>query len=226
MYFVSLFILAFAVSLDSFGVGITYGMRKVKIPLRSIMIIALCSAVMIYIATGVAQGFLYFLTPDITEILGGVILLSIGCWAIINLTRHKGSAEYSEEKKIEKDLPTNQIGPTRRQVWHIELKKMGIAIQVLRTPMAADVDRSGKITSMEALILGLALSLDAFGAGIGAALMGYPTYMTALLIGGMSSLFVYFGMRFGSVFANTAWLSKLSYVPGFILIVLGLYKIF
>ena len=34
----SLLILAFAVSLDSFSVGLTYGLRKVKIPLKSILL--------------------------------------------------------------------------------------------------------------------------------------------------------------------------------------------
>ncbi len=40
----SILLLAMAVSLDSCGVGMTYGMRNVAIPLRSIMIIAACSA--------------------------------------------------------------------------------------------------------------------------------------------------------------------------------------
>ena len=40
----SILLLALAVSLDSCGVGMTYGMRKVSIPVRSILIIAGCSA--------------------------------------------------------------------------------------------------------------------------------------------------------------------------------------
>lgn len=39
----SLLLLAFALSLDGFGVGITYGLRKMKIPLLSVLIISLCS---------------------------------------------------------------------------------------------------------------------------------------------------------------------------------------
>ena len=37
-------LLALAVSLDSFSVGFTYGLRKMRIPFKSIMIIACCSA--------------------------------------------------------------------------------------------------------------------------------------------------------------------------------------
>jgi putative Mn2+ efflux pump MntP len=40
---ISLLILAFAVSLDGFGVGVMYGLRKIRIPLVSIGIISLWS---------------------------------------------------------------------------------------------------------------------------------------------------------------------------------------
>ena len=40
MMFASFLLLAFAVSLDSFSVGFTYGLRKLKIPFKAILIIA------------------------------------------------------------------------------------------------------------------------------------------------------------------------------------------
>ena len=46
----SLVLLALAVSLDSFSVGFTYGLRKMRIPFKSILIIACCSAVTLMIA--------------------------------------------------------------------------------------------------------------------------------------------------------------------------------
>ena len=44
-------------------------------------------------------------------------------------------------------------------------------IQILRKPTVADFDKSGTISAGEAL-LGIALSVDSFGAGIGASLLG------------------------------------------------------
>lgn len=223
--FVALFILAFAVSLDSFGAGITYGMRKVRIPLRSIFIIALCSTGMILIAMGVAQGFLYFLSSHFAEILGGSILIVLGIWALYNMYR-SGHNDQEVTKHVGQSHQNKDVVASNDRVWTLELNKLGIVIQILRRPMAADIDRSGRISSVEAFILGLALSLDAFGAGIGAALMGYSPWVTALLIGSMSSLFVYMGMRFGDVFSGTIWLSRLSFIPGFLLITIGLFKVF
>ena len=39
--------------------------------------------------------------------------------------------------------------------------------------MSADIDKSGVINGIEAVLLGFALSIDAFGAGIGAAILGF-----------------------------------------------------
>lgn len=61
----------------------------------------------------------------------------------------------------------------------------------------ADMDNSGSISSAEAFLLGTALSLDAFGAGIGAAMMGFPPVPTAFLIALMSALFLRLGMWIG-----------------------------
>ena len=57
-----------------------------------------------------------------------------------------------------------------------EIARFGIIIQILKEPRRADLDRSGMISSKEALWLGLALSLDSCGAGIGMALMGYSLF--------------------------------------------------
>ncbi|MDI5788515.1 hypothetical protein PO124_09275 [Bacillus licheniformis] len=56
------------------------------------------------------------------------------------------------------------------------MKSLGIVIHILRKPTSADIDKSGIITGIEAFLLGFALSIDAFGAGIGAAALGFPLY--------------------------------------------------
>ncbi|MDQ0337841.1 putative sporulation protein YtaF [Caldalkalibacillus uzonensis] len=214
--FVSLIVLAFAVSLDSFGVGMTYGLRKVHIPVRSILIIALCSFSMIFVATGVAQGIMIFLSPRWAEWLGGIILIGLGLWALYHVSKSKDHGH---------SLVTVSEEPHDKTIWTLELNKIGIVIQVLRKPMVADMDRSGVISGSEALILGFALSLDAFGAGLGAALMGYIPWLTAVCIGVMSSLFVFLGMRFGTLFADLKWVNRLIYLPAIILISFGLIKL-
>ncbi|WP_025028949.1 sporulation membrane protein YtaF [Caldalkalibacillus mannanilyticus] len=224
VHFVSLLVLAFAVSLDSFGVGITYGMRKVIIPIRSIFIIALCSGVMIIVAMGLGQGMSYFISPRFAEMLGGVILFLIGVWALYNVSRSREHQQI-QDKEEDEERNNQEAEQDSKRVWTIEITTLGIVIQILRKPMMADMDRSGVISGMEAFILGIALALDAFGAGIGAALMGYSPWLTAVLIATMSSLFVYIGMKFGSFFSDASWMRRISYLPAIILITFGLLKI-
>lgn len=207
--FASLVLLAFAVSLDSFSVGFTYGMRKMKIPFKSIITIACCSAVTMAAAMGLGKSIALFVSPVIADRLGGIVLVLIGAWVLFQFFRPSSQApELSEEKLLVK----------------VEIKSLGLVINILKKPMVADFDKSGTITGLEAFLLGLALSLDAFGAGIGAALLGFSPWVMALLVALMSSLFVYTGIKSGSVFSKKRWIQKFSFLPGILLILIGIWK--
>lgn len=82
---------------------------------------------------------------------------------------------------------------------------------VLTRPKEADLDKSGIISINESILLGFALALDAFGAGIGAAMLGYSPLITALLTAGMSGLFLFSGIMFGSYLWRIPALQRLSF---------------
>ncbi|GAA0354207.1 sporulation membrane protein YtaF [Bacillus horti] len=223
----SILILAFAVSLDSFGVGITYGLRKVYIPFISIFIIAICSGITIIVAMLLGQGLSLLISPAFAGALGGLILIGIGLWALSQTfkAQQEQHAGGGQEKSTQiQEASDDSINDNR--VWTIEFKKLGIVVQILRKPMMADIDRSGVISGKEAFVLGIALSLDSFGAGIGAALLGYSPLLVAILIATMSSLFVFLGVKCGALLSSRAWVSKFSYAPGIILVLFGFLKLF
>ncbi|RBP93897.1 putative sporulation protein YtaF [Cytobacillus firmus] len=206
----SLLILAFAVSLDSFSVGLTYGLRKMSIPFKSISIIACCSALILMAAMTIGHFIEAFLSPALAESLGGVILIFLGAWVLY---------QFFRPEKVKDVLPHEKT------IVNLEIKSLGLVINILKKPMSADFDKSGTITGIEALMLGLALSLDAFGAGIGAAMLGYSPFYLAMTVAVMSSLFVFMGMQVGSLFSKSGWVHKFSFIPGIILIVIGILKI-
>ncbi|MEH7122763.1 sporulation membrane protein YtaF [Bacillus sp. JJ1532] len=210
MHTISLFLLAFAVSLDSFSVGLTYGLRKMSIPLKSIGIIACCSAIALVIAMTIGRFIIGFFSPAFAESVGGIILICLGVWVLIQFFRSGKSKDAL---------------PHEKTIVNFEIKSLGVVIQILQKPMSADFDKSGTITGIEALMLGLALSLDAFGAGIGAAMLGFSPYYLALTVAVMSSLFVYMGLKVGSVFSKSDWVQKFSFIPGILLILIGIWKI-
>lgn len=217
----SILVLGFAVSIDSFGVGFTYGLRRISVPIKSLIVIMFCTGVMIFISMKIGQLLASVISPLVTKKLGAGILIVIGCWSLYNLFKNKDV----------KNPNNNQQNNQRREsfkvikLWNIELGNIAIAIKVLKRPEIADIDKSGYISINEAMILGLALAFDAFGAGIGAALIGYSTLLTVAIISIMSGLFVYLGIQCGFVLAKVKNMDKLSYLPGCLLILLGLIKI-
>jgi putative sporulation protein YtaF len=217
LHIFSLLALAFAVSLDGFGVGVTYGMRRIKIPVRSVTIITSCSALVILISMYIGKWLAYFLSPAVTHYVGGIILIVIGLWAIHN-AKHQQSDVEEEEKEQE------QTEPEPQSLVAFEIKSLGLVVQILKRPTKADIDRSGTISSVEAMFLGLALSLDGFGAGIGAALIGYEPWVTALVIGSVNCLFILSGLRLGFTYSGAEWLTKMTYLPGILLILCGFFK--
>jgi len=220
LQFISLFILALAVSLDSFGVGVTYGMRKIRIPFYSILIIGFASAIMIWTSMKLGIWFSHVLSPVFAKWLGSILLVFIGVWAIIQVFHSKyGEEERRKSSDIEKEKEQGA------KIISIEIKKLGLVIQIMKRPLKADIDRSGYISLGEAGLLGLALSLDAFGAGLGAALIGFQPMITALTIAGMSVFFILIGIKLGHWLSQIHWLKKFTVMPGIILILIGLMKI-
>lgn len=240
-HFVSLVMLACAVSLDGFGVGVTYGLRKIRIPVLSILIIACCSGLVIGISMIAGQWLSGYLSPKAGQFIGAFILIGIGLFAIIQFVRR--TSEETEQKQANgqqqvKDGPgadgdvqdsspaideQQTLSPT--MVMIVELKRLGIVIHILRKPQAADIDRSGTISASEALLLGCALSLDAFGAGLGAALLGFSPLWTSLLIAAASGSFLMIGLRVGFRFATSERMRALSLLPGLILVLMGILKL-
>lgn len=158
----------------------------------------------------VGHFFEQLFSTEVAERTGGLILILLGAWILF---------QFFRPDKM-KELSVNDT-----TILNFEIKSLGVVIHILRKPMSADFDRSGAITGIEALLLGLALSLDAFGAGIGAAMLSFSPLFLALSVAIMSSLFVFMGMKLGVLFAHYQWVQKFSFLPGLILIVIGICKL-
>ncbi len=210
MQFFSLLLLAFALSLDSFSVGFTYGLRKMVMPFKSVLIIASCSAISMLLAVSIGHGLAKILSPNITASIGGVILMVLGAGVIIQFFR----------PGKEKDLLKHE-----KTIVNFEIRSLGLVINILKKPMSADFDQSGTITGIEALMLGFALSLDSFGAGIGAAMLGFSPIYLAGAVAVMSSLFVLLGIKSGSLLYRFEWIQKFTFLPGILLILIGIWKL-
>ena len=116
---IPLLLLAFAVSLDSFSVGFTYGLRNMKIPVKSIAIIAACSAIILMSAMLIGDILESFFSPQMAEKLGGAVLILIGAWILYQFFRPDKSGTLHHEKII----------------FNFEIESLGIVINILKKPL-------------------------------------------------------------------------------------------
>ncbi|ASR48265.1 sporulation membrane protein YtaF [Paenibacillus kribbensis] len=234
----ALLLLAFALSLDSFGVGVTYGLRKMKIPLLSIAIISVCSGLVIGLSMQLGALLSRVLSPVYTTVLGAVILICIGCYSLIQALHRKedltddpvSGSVLDQNKNVEgtetAEAPSETLEiQQERTVFSLEFRKWGLVIRILRSPSAADTDRSGSISAMEAVWLGIALSVDAFGAGLGAAMLGFQPLSTAMAITLFSGTFLIVGMKAGFFLSAFRFMKALGVLPALLLIMMGILKL-
>ncbi|MFC5712386.1 manganese efflux pump [Thalassorhabdus alkalitolerans] len=76
----------------------------------------------------------------------------------------------------------------------------------------------------EGLFLAFALSLDALGAGITAAIFEYSLLLTSAVVAVCSVLFFVLGEKAGFFLIRIKWMKRLSFLPGILLIGLGVYQ--
>ena len=222
-------LLAMALSLDGFGAGITYGLRKTKIPLLSVVIISLCSGLVLCISMQAGSLLQRVFSPSVASLIGAVILIALGCWSFIQQNRsirdRAGAAEQIQTGANETVRVQGAASEPQMAVFSLEIRKLGLVIQILKSPTRADMDDSGSISSWEAMWLGIALSLDAFGAGLGAAMLGFSPLLTSGVVALFSGVFLVLGMKTGFRFASKGGMRFISYVPAFLLIFMGIMKL-
>lgn len=201
--YTGLLLLGIAVSLDGLGVGVSYGIRSTRVPFVAICIIMLCSGCTVLL-TMIMGDYVKLLVPTaLSEIIGGLILILLGIFSFINIYFSKPKESHvTKEATIFSDIKV-----------------------VLRSPTQADLDQSGIISKHEAALLGVALALDAFGAGIAASFLNYSAILTALTVALMSGAFLYTGLKLG-LYLSEKYIGKgFTYLPPFLLVVIGLLTI-
>jgi putative sporulation protein YtaF len=198
--FLTYILLAVVLSIDGFGVGLSYGIRKIRVPFLPIMLIVFCSVLAMAFSIFAGQLVAGFIPYRLAGFLGGTILLLVGFWQLI-----EGLKKY-------KDNPV---------LVSIKLKTLGLVLQIIHEPESADIDKSGDINYKEALLLGIALNIDVIGVGLGAGVAGYsfilvPFATIAILLA------LYLGLNIGEKSA-AGFLGRKGYIiPGLVLILLGL----
>lgn len=173
-------IVAFAVSsnIDNLGVGITYGIRNIKIRLGSNTLIAVICFLMSI--GGITIGvWLSNILPGAFPLIFGAFLLVVIGLRIILLA--KPSNKETSKGHVSQSKSFNNI---------------------LKNPEVADRDNSGDIGWGEAIVLGIALSANTITNGVGAGLLGLSPLAISITAAIGSLVSVWLGVRLGSKVAD------------------------
>ena len=197
---------AIALSMDGFAMGLSYGLRRIKISRIPLLIICFSSAIAIEVSMAFGRGIASFLPAKAAIISGAIILIIVGLSII---------------------LQNFFLNLRSKENINCKITNLDCLISIIKEPLYADLNRSGEINIKEATFLGLALAMDALGAGLGAALSGYSLIWTPLMVavaeGLMINLGVYIGIRIPFI-KNSKLL--VTFIPGVIIIILGFTKFY
>ncbi|MCR4403620.1 MAG: sporulation membrane protein YtaF [Firmicutes bacterium] len=208
---------AVAVSIDGFAAGVAEGLRGIRVPFGSLVAMNVVSAAVVFVSVGCGRAISGFLTPVAGRLIGGVTLMALGAWTLFR-RRAPGSAPAAlDARRARTRTPSGWRGRVAEPLVFVTA--------VLEEPARADLDSSGTITSLEALLLGLALALDALTVGFGAGMAGLPTALTPLVACVTQTVFVSAGISLGRRVKTSAVAPGLEKVPGGLLILLGLMRL-
>ena len=220
--------LCIAVSFDGLGAGISYGSRNIRIPFFPRLIIAFFSASSMALAMILGWIMSRYIHPKISISLGGTILILIGVWVIWqgqSQSKNPRTA-VSEPSSISSSCPVVCAGKEQESSVEQDAGRITAFLRFISMdPRAADLDGSGSISPGEALLLGLALASDAFGAGIGVAMSGFSPWVTSLTVGVSKFILLSLGVWAGEAFQRVSGAVPAHFVAGGILILLGIFNI-
>ena len=182
-------LLSISSSIDSFGIGITYGLRRLKINILSKLILFTISVIITYISLLIGKNLCYLLPPVLIKLLGAFILIIIGTTIIFQIINSK--KEKINQSKNYKFLDNNSIY-TEKKIYKFFIKFLGITIQIIKNPVRSDFDDSLNIDAIEAFYLGISLSIDSFCIGLASSILGFRIHFISNTSCNIStSIFIY-----------------------------------
>lgn len=163
-------------SLDALLVGISYGLRKIRIRTLKNLAISLVSLLGTCLSACLGSRLLPFLPPILAGCTGSIILMLLGayyitkwCFAVLAKQRIQAITQVQAADKVQtitEILPTGKFDPVSLSPW-------------------------------ETLILSLTLSLNNIGIGLSASMAGLQLLPAAVMTFSCSALFLLCGNRLG-----------------------------
>jgi putative sporulation protein YtaF len=187
--------ISLANNLDNTGVGIAYGVGRIRLPALFMLWISVITLAITGTAVALGNRIGHLLPTFACKVLSAVILCTIGVLVL---------RPALASKKDQAPAVGNAI------------------TRVLADPEVADADQSRHIDYREGTLLGVALSINNIGGGISAGLVGLSVIATGLTSAAMSYLVLWLGGVLGRRLGAGPVAERAPILAGILLIVIGL----
>lgn len=197
MSFISSLLFGFSASIDAFIVGMTYGVKKMHISSCKNLIISTITLAGTVLSILTGSRIAPFLPERAAKAAGSMILILLGIYYIV-----KFIIIYAKKRQTGKSVSANAIS----------------------SAAASGHPGTGLLTGREAAALGLALSVNNIGIGLGASISGIRLASTAAVTFFLSIILLALGNRLGKLHFLQFAGRFADPLAGLILIALGLYE--
>jgi len=204
-------LLGLAVSIDGFVAGIAYGLKNIRMPFTSLSIVGVVAGICTAIAMVMAYLVGQFINTDVAIAIGALLLIMLGLWSLFQEYITKDIAFYEMDGEVTARKLTFSLGR--------------LVISIMSKPETADVDKLGIISPLEAVFLGVALGADAMVGTFAATLMGPMPLYTPVVIGIIHMLCIASGFYSSQKFISERMKKRFPYLPGALLILLGILRL-
>ena len=204
MLFLSIFLLCVAPNLDNMAIGLAYGARKINVPFKSNLAIAIFSGLATLLSAALGNVISNIMPSFIGNAIGGSIVSIMGAYTIYQYFHDKNQVNHSHS--------INELG--------IENLKA-----IMEDPTIADKDFSGDISLKESILLGIALAVNCLGTGLGAGMVGINIFVLSLCVIVFSVITIWIGAFVGKRFASKFLGQNATLISGVLLFCVGIYEI-
>lgn len=196
-------------NLDSFCIGLNYGLRRIKVPVYALSIIVAMTAGTVSVSWLAGHLIFSFFSVFTSKIISSGLLILLGCLlfleAIINL-----------------------YFPARREVYEIKkikIKPLKIIIEIARELSSGDMDQSGTIDYKEAVYIGFALSIDGLTIGLSLSALGFRLVNFVVLSAALNYILLFTGQIAGKFAGVMIPVKKLKVATRLIIVLLGVSRL-
>lgn len=206
--FPQLFMLLTALSLDAFAASFVYGTDNVKIPAVSVTIITALSTGILFFFLFLGKWCGSFIPPGLTSAICFFLLFLLGLIKLFDST-----------------LKTliRKSGCSQKKMY-FSISDLNFILTVYADPAKANEDDMTVLSPVEALSLGIALSLDSAAAGFGAGMMVVHLPMTLCLSILLNAAAILGGCYLGRTLVKKVNMD-LSWLSGLLLLALAFSKL-